>query len=207
MVALVTSAGGFDALAQVLSPLPADLPASVLVAQHLPVDHRSRLAHLLNQRTALPVRDAIDNDELIPGTVLVTPPGHHLMVVSANRVGLTKTGDRPPRPSADLLLATLAVTCGPRALAIILTGAGTDGQLGVRAIAHRGGTVLAQDQSSSTYFSMPRAAIDTGLAHAVLPLRDIAAAIHTHVLPSTVPEPGSAAPPMQRANQPAHMLP
>lgn len=201
VVALVASAGGFDALTQVLSSLSKDLFACVLVAQHLPVEHRSRLAHLLNQRTELPVRTAVDNDELTPGTVLVAPAGHHLIVTSANRIGLTEAGPRPPRPSADLLLATLAVTCGPRAVAVVLSGAGSDGQAGVRAIAHQGGTVLAQDQASSAYFAMPHAAIGTGLVHAVLPPRHIAAAIRDHVLSPSAPSPPAPSP---NAAEPAH---
>jgi two-component system chemotaxis response regulator CheB len=74
------------------------------------------------------------------------------------------------------------VTCGPRALAVVLTGKGTDAQSGIRAIAHCGGTVFAQDQPSSTSFGMPGAAIETTLVHRVLALSDIAEAIHSHVL-------------------------
>jgi two-component system, chemotaxis family, protein-glutamate methylesterase/glutaminase len=183
VVALVTSAGGLDALAQVLAPLPTDLPAALLVVQHLHPDHRSHLAQLLGRHTTLPVRAAHNNDELQMGTVLVAPPARHLLVTSEARLGLIDSGALPPaRPSADLLLATLAVTCGPRALAVVLTGKGTDAQAGIRAISHCGGTVFAQDEATSAHFGMPGAAIDTNLVHRVLPLADIAAAIHSHVL-------------------------
>ncbi len=125
---------------------------------------------------------AANGDELIPGTVLVTPPARHLLVTSEARIGLLDTGALPPaRPSADLLLATLAVTCGLRALAVVLTGKGTDAQAGIRAIAHCGGTVFAQNEVTSAHFGMPGAAIDTGLVHKILALPDIAAAIHSHV--------------------------
>ncbi len=182
VVALVTSAGGLDALSRVLAPLPADLPAAVLVAQHLDPRRTSHLTRILAERTALRVAEAVDGDELAPGAVLVVPAARHLLVTSEARIGLLDTGDLPPaRPSADLLLATLAVTCGPRALAVVLTGKGSDAQAGIRAIAHCGGTVFAQDEGTATDFGMPGAAIGTGLVQAVLPLTGIAGAIQGHV--------------------------
>lgn len=182
VVALVTSAGGLDALSAVLGPLSAGLPAALLVVQHLAPEHRSQLAHILAGRTALAVRTATDNDRLTAGTVLVAPPAKHLLVTSQARVGLIDAGALPPaRPSADLLLVTLAVTCGPRALAVVLTGGGHDAQAGIRAIHHCGGVVLAQDEATSEYFGMPSAAIETELVHAVLPLREIPSRIVTHV--------------------------
>jgi two-component system chemotaxis response regulator CheB len=178
----VTSAGGLDALSHVLAPLPADLPATVLVVQHHSPDKTSALAEILSRRTALPVRDAEDGDTLTPGTVLIAPPAQHLLVTSEARLGLIRSGDLPPaRPSADLLLATLAVTCGPRALAVVLTGKGTDAQAGIRAIRLCKGTVFAQSEFSSEHSGMPGAAIDTGLVHRVLPLHDIPNAIYDHV--------------------------
>jgi two-component system, chemotaxis family, protein-glutamate methylesterase/glutaminase len=182
VVALVTSAGGLDALSQVLGPLPADLPAAVLIVQHQSPDHPSRLAHILDKRTALRVDTASDGDLLVQGMVLVAPPAQHLLVTSEARIGLISSGDLPPsRPSADLLLATLAVTCGPRVLAVVLTGKGHDAQAGIRAVHHYGGTVMAQDQATSEHFGMPSAAAATGLVHAVLPVQDIARQIYAHV--------------------------
>ncbi|MEU5263826.1 chemotaxis protein CheB [Amycolatopsis sp. NPDC021455] len=182
VVALVASAGGLDALSQVLGPLPADLPAAVLVAQHLDPSRTSQLTAILARRTALPVGEAADGGELVPGAVLVVPAARHLLVTSAARIGLLDTGALPPaRPSADLLLATLAVTCGARALAVVLTGRGTDAQIGIRAVVHCGGTVFAQDEGTSAHFGMPGAAIGTGLVRAVLPLAEIGKAIVDHV--------------------------
>jgi two-component system, chemotaxis family, protein-glutamate methylesterase/glutaminase len=182
VVALVTSAGGLDALSQVLAPLPAELPAAVLIVQHLAPDNPSALASILANRTALTVRTAHNNDSLIPGTILVAPPAKHMLVTSHARIGLIDTGSLPPaRPSADLLLVSLAVTCGPRALAVVLTGRGHDAQAGIRAIHHCGGTVLAQDQATATHFGMPSAAITTKLVHAVLPMQDIPRWIQAHV--------------------------
>ncbi|OBB96482.1 chemotaxis protein CheB [Mycobacterium sp. 852002-40037_SCH5390672] len=182
VIALVASAGGLNALTRVLTPLPADLSAAILIVQHISPERPSSLAHILGQRTALPVHTAGDGDSLAAGTVLIAPAAHHLLVTSEARIGLIESGEFPPaRPSADLLLVTLAVTCGPRALAVVLTGTGTDAQAGIRAIRHCGGTVFAQDQISAAYFGMPSAAIDTGVVHAVLPLDQIANAIQAHV--------------------------
>ncbi|MEV7040397.1 chemotaxis protein CheB [Amycolatopsis sp. NPDC051061] len=182
MIALVTSAGGLAALTGVLAPLPPELPAALLVVQHLQPGRPSELAGILAARTGLTVRAAVNDDRLIPGTVLVAPPARHLLVTSDARVGLIDAGALPPaRPSADLLPATYAVTCGPRALAVVLTGKGTDAQAGIRAVVHCGGTVLAQDEASSQHFGMPEAAIGTTLVQNVLALPDIAEAIVGHV--------------------------
>ncbi|WP_410628318.1 chemotaxis protein CheB [Amycolatopsis sp. cmx-8-4] len=181
----MTSAGGLAALTHVLAPLPRGLSAALLVACHQPADRPSRLVFLLDQHTDLTVRAAEDGAQLTPGVVLVAPPGRHLMITSPTHVGLLDTGPHRPRPSADLLLTTLAIACGTRAVAVVLTGAGTDGQLGVRAVTHRGGTVIAQDEASSAYFSMPAAAIATGQVQKVLPPAGIATAIHDHVIART----------------------
>ncbi|MDT4987813.1 MAG: two-component system, chemotaxis family, protein-glutamate methylesterase/glutaminase [Micromonosporaceae bacterium] len=183
MTALVASTGGLGVLIRILSLLPPDIAASLLVSLHQQPDRPSELVGLLAARAEVPVRVAADGDHLGVGQVLVVPPGRHLIVTSAGTVGLLNTGAAPPsRPSADLLFATLAVTCGPRALGVVLSGHGHDGQAGVRAIVRCGGTVLAQDRDSSAQFGMPGAAIDTQLVHEIniLPPDGIAAAITVH---------------------------
>jgi two-component system, chemotaxis family, protein-glutamate methylesterase/glutaminase len=190
VVALVASAGGLEVLIRVLSLLPTHLPASVLVALHQQPDRHSDLTGLLAARAAMPVRLARDGDHLDAGEVLVVPPGRHLIVTSASTIALIPTGAPPPaRPSADLLLTTLAVTCGPRALGVVLSGHGHDGQAGVRAIVHCGGTVLAQDRSTSPQFGMPGAAIETDLVQDIniLSPDGIAAAIVRHARDHPVP--------------------
>ena len=182
VVALIASAGGLEALTSVLAPLPADLPAAVLVVLHQDPSRESELAPILARRTALAVEIAADGTVMRPGQLLVIPAGRHLLVTAEARVGLIDVGALPPaRPSADLLLATLAVICGRRALAVILTGMGHDGEAGVRAIAHCGGTVLAQDAATSKYHSMPAAAIATRHVQAVLAADELGPAILAHV--------------------------
>lgn len=182
VVALVASAGGIDALSRVLAPLPADLPATVLVALHQNPTQPSRLAAILARHTRMPIEIATDRARMRPAQVLIVPPACHLLVTSDARIGLIDSGELPPaRPSADLLLATLAVTCGARALAVVLTGMGHDGQAGVRAVAHCGGTILAQDEATSRFHAMPSAAIATHVVKQILALDDIASAIVAHV--------------------------
>lgn len=182
VVALIASAGGIDALSRVLAPLPAELPAAILIALHQDPGRSNQLAAILQRCTKLTVEVAGDRAEMRPGLALVIPPARHLIVTSEAKIGLIGTGALPPaRPSADLLLATLAVTCGARALAVILTGMGHDAEAGVRAIAYCGGTVLAQDEASSEYYSMPAAAIATTHVQQVLSLEDLAGAVMRHV--------------------------
>ncbi len=181
VVAIIASAGGVDALLRVLQPLPEDLPAAVLVALHQNPYRISELARILDRRTRLAVVLAESDMAMRPGVVLVVPPGRHLLVTSGAQIGLIETGPMPPpRPSGDLLLATLAVTCGPRVLAVVLSGGGHDAQAGVRAVVHCGGTVLAQNEDSSRFFAMPAAAIATDKVSQVLAVDDIAAAIVAH---------------------------
>ena len=164
MVAMVASTGGLEPITRVLGRLEPDVRAAVLIALHQEPYRRSMLAKLLGRACRLPVEEAEDGEPLVCGRVLVTPPGSHLLVTTNGQVALIPVGATPPsRPSADLLLATLAVSCGQRALAVVLSGHGHDGQAGVRAIVRCGGTVLVQSELSSVAFGMPGAAIDTML--------------------------------------------
>lgn len=175
VVALVCSAGGLPALQRVLTPLPPDFPAAVIVLQHQRPDRRSMLAPLLARNCRLPVRDARNGDALTAGTVLVVPPGSHALATSHNTLALIASDGPPPyRPSADLLLTSLAVTAGTRVVAVVLSGGGTDGATGAVAVHDLGGTVIAADRASSAVFGMPAAAIgrDDAVNH-VLPVDKI----------------------------------
>jgi two-component system chemotaxis response regulator CheB len=177
VVALVASAGGLDAVSRILCELPADIDTAILVLIHQAPDHASTLAEILGRRCALPVAVAEHDGALTPGTVLVVPPGQHLLITAQQRTALIVSGAAPPsRPSADLLLTTLATALGPRAIAVVLSGGGHDGATGATAIHRLGGTVLASDRSSSSTFSMPLATIERDHAiDAILDLDDIAA--------------------------------
>jgi two-component system chemotaxis response regulator CheB len=160
VVGLVASAGGLDALSQVLAPLSADFPGAVVALQHIRPEHPSRLAEILGRRTALCVQPARDGDRLRPGLVVVAPPGRHTLVCPDHTVALIDSGQLPPsRPSADLLLTSMAVSCREHAVAVVLSGAGHDGTAGAAAVKRMGGLVIAQDQTTSRDFGMPGSAI------------------------------------------------
>jgi two-component system, chemotaxis family, protein-glutamate methylesterase/glutaminase len=185
VVALVASAGGLPALSKVLSHLPADFPAAVVVVQHLDPSRPSLLSKILAQHCAMPVCEAQHGDRLRPGAVFIGPPDRHLLVGPGGVLALTSTQPvHYSRPSADTLLESVAQTFGARAIAVVLSGAGSDGSDGVRALKGMGGTVIAQDRLTSQSFGMPGAAIHTGCVDAVLPLAEIAPAL-VHLVTAT----------------------
>lgn len=154
------SAGGLQALIDVLGPLPAGFPAAVIVLQHQSPDRQSRLAEILARNCALPVSAARHGAALRAGTVVVIPPGKHALVTVGNRLALISTDHRLVYcPSADLLLTSLALVAARRTIAVILSGRGSDGATGAVAVHDFGGTVIAADKASSAYFGMPEAAI------------------------------------------------
>src|SRR5438477_2813544 len=178
VVALAASAGGLNALTHVLAALPADFPAAVIVVQHLDPRHRSLMADILSRRTALPVKQACDGDDLRPGRAYIAPPNRHLLVNPDRTLSLTQTElVHFVRPSADLLFESTAASFKERAIAVVLSGSGSDGSMGVKAIKKMGGTVIVQDAKNAEFTGMPEAALATGLADFVLPLAEIAPAL------------------------------
>jgi two-component system chemotaxis response regulator CheB len=189
VVALAASAGGLAALNLVFAELPGDFPAALVVVQHLDPRHRSLMAEILGRRTRLRVKQAAEGDELRPGTVFIAPPDRHLLVNPDGTLSLARTQlVHCVRPSADLLFESVAASYRERAVAVVLTGTGIDGTMGVQAIKKMGGTVIAQDEPSSDFFGMPGAAIQTGSVDLILPLTGIAAALVGLVVkPAPVP--------------------
>ncbi len=182
IIAIASSAGGLKALDQILSMLPVDFPASIVVVQHLDPRHRSLMADILSRHTPLRVKQAEEGDRLEPGTVHIAPPNRHLLVNPDDTLSLTQSElVHFVRPSADLLFESVAGTHKDRAIAVVLTGSGRDGSMGVQAIKKMGGTVIAQDTETSEFSGMPSAAIETGAVDFVLPLEDIPSALVTLV--------------------------
>ena len=177
IVALSCSAGGLDALTRVLAPLPADLSAAMLVLQHMPPDVSSNLPAILRRSTVLPVGWAEDGDLLRPGCVLVAPAGRHTLVTGDETVALIPSGPVPPyRPSADLLLTTLALAAGRRAVAVVLSGEGQDAATGATAVHRFGGTVIVSSPETSTRTAMPRNTMTRDhITDQVVPLDELAA--------------------------------
>lgn len=178
VVAMAASAGGLKALTAVLSPLPRDFRAAIVVVQHLDPRHRSHMAEILDRCTALDVRQVDEGDVLCPGRAYIAPPDNHLLVDSDGVLSLSKA-ERVHflRPSADLLFKSVAASYGDRAIAVVLTGSGKDGSMGVEIVKTMGGTVIAQDESTSEFPDMPSAAVRTGRVDFVLPLNEISAAL------------------------------
>ena len=178
VVALTASAGGLQALSHVLTALPASFPACMVVVQHLDPRHPSQMAHILGRRTALPVHEAREGDRLSPGTVFVAPPNRHLLVNGDGSLTLTQTElVHFVRPSADLLFESVAASYRERAIAVVLSGSGSDGSAGVKAIKKMGGTVIIQDPDHCQFIGMPQAARNTGVVDFALALDEIAPAL------------------------------
>lgn len=182
VVVMGSSAGGLAALNVVLAGLPADFKAAVLIVQHLAPQHRSLLAEILSRICALPVKQAEEGESVKVGTVYVAPPDRHLLVTPDQKLTLSQSElVHFLRPSVDLLFESVAASYKQRTISVILTGTGSDGSMGVRAIKKMGGTVIAQDEKTSQSFGMPRAAIQTGDVDLILPLDQIAEALVTLV--------------------------
>lgn len=175
VVAVAASTGGPSALEQLLSALPADFPAPILIVQHMAPGFVQGLAAQLDAICPLTVRVAMHGEPLRPQTVYLAPDAEHLGVSDGSRIVLSR---EPPvggfRPSATILFQSVGTVFGASSAHVILTGMGRDGVAGL-AVAHAlGGRVLAQDEASSVVFGMPGEAVSAGVVSAVLPLTSIA---------------------------------
>lgn len=167
-VVVGASTGGPAAVREFLTVLPRDLPAGVLVVQHLPPRFTRAMALLLAHQTTRAVREAADGDRLGPGVVLVAPGDRHSTLEPGFRV---RVGEGPKvnrhRPSIDLAMESAARTLGPRAAGVLLTGMGEDGARGLAAIRAAGGATFAQDEESCVVYGMPQRAAQLGAAAAI----------------------------------------
>jgi two-component system chemotaxis response regulator CheB len=170
------SAGGVDALLQLLPALPAGYDLPVVCMLHLPPDRESRLAELFDERLPLPVREAADKGNIEAGTVYFAGPGYHLSVEQDRTFSLSC---EPPvhyaRPAIDVLMESSADAWGPGLVGILLTGANHDGADGMAQIRARGGFTVVQDPADAQVGVMPMEAIRRCNPHLVLPLARIQA--------------------------------
>ncbi|MFN2582390.1 MAG: chemotaxis protein CheB [Candidatus Dormibacteria bacterium] len=182
LVVMAASAGGVHAIGEVLAGLPGDLPAAVAVVQHLPPHHRSRMAQIMTRHTSLLVKQARDAEAVRTGVVYMAPPDRHLLINRDATFTLAETElVNFVRPSADLLFDSAAATYGDMLVAVVLSGTGEDGTMGIRAVKKREGMVIVQEADTAEFSGMPHAAIATGLADMVLPLEDIGPAVNAAV--------------------------
>jgi two-component system chemotaxis response regulator CheB len=180
-LAIGVSTGGPAALDILLPALPASCPLPVLIVQHMPELFTKLFAERLNGRCPLQVREAVEGEPVRTGSIYIAKGNWHMEVVAAARAGAPPTlrlhqgaPENHCRPAVDVLFRSVAAVYGAGVLAVVLTGMGSDGMLGCRMIREHGGSVLAQDQASSTVWGMPGAVANAGLAHKVLPLHAIA---------------------------------
>ncbi len=173
VVAIGSSAGGLQALSRVLSPLPLEFPASILIVQHLDPHHKSMMSDLLSHQTKLRVKQAEHGEVLLPGVAYIAPPDEHFMV-GPGKVQLAHSQlVHYSRPSIDLLFESVAGTYGSRSIAVLLSGSNRDGSAGIRTVKEAGGTTIAQDPANAEFKVMPMAAVRTGSVDLVLDLQNI----------------------------------
>lgn len=180
LVVIGASTGGVEALRDLLPSLPAGLPP-ILVVQHIPAFFSKAVAERLNTLCAYEVREAADNDPVRPGQCLIAPGNFHMMVQadsSGYRIRLTQS---PPvhhcRPAVDVLFRSAAEAAGRHTLGVLLTGMGSDGAMGMRAIRNAGGINLAEHEDSCVIYGMPRAAVHLGVVDKSVMLEDMPQAI------------------------------
>jgi two-component system chemotaxis response regulator CheB len=181
IVALGSSTGGPQALAQLVAKLDRPLAVPIVAVQHMPAGFTSMLAEHLGRQGKLRCSEAKDGEPLLPGRFYLAPGDRHLLVKEGPNGFAAQLSDAPPenfcRPAVDPMLRSVAALCGGRAVVAILTGMGSDGLAGCRELAKAGAMVLAQDEASSVVWGMPGAVAKAGIASAVVPVDDIAARI------------------------------
>jgi two-component system chemotaxis response regulator CheB len=178
IIGIAASAGGLQAVSKLVAQFPSKFEAAILLVQHLDPHHRSHMAEILSKRCSLRVKEAQEGDLIRAGSLYVAPPNKHMLASQDGSISLTQSElVHFVRPSADLLLESIAATYKKDAIAVVLTGTGSDGAMGVQAIKKMNGTVFVQDPKSSDFSGMPEAAIQTGEVDFVLPLDEIANAL------------------------------
>lgn len=177
-VAIGASTGGPRALEEVVRQFPKDLPAAILVVQHMPAGFTRSMAERLNQIASIRVKEAEEGDRLTAGIAYIAPGDFHMTVSKDQVIHLEQT---PPvnyvRPSVDVTMLGLPNVYSNRLIGVILTGMGKDGAAGMAKIKAEGGVTIVQDESTSTIYSMPRAVVENGDADFVLPLERIGDAV------------------------------
>jgi len=180
LVAIGTSTGGPQALQSVITRLPGELPCGVVVVQHMPPGFTKSLANRLDSLSKVSVKEAEDGDIIEPGHVYIAPGNYHMRVASEGSKRKIVLSQDPPignhRPAVNVLYDSVAPV-GKNLVAVIMTGMGCDGTEGMKKIKAQGGYSIAQDESTSVVYGMPKSVVDAGLADEIRPVTDIARAI------------------------------
>jgi two-component system chemotaxis response regulator CheB len=195
IVAIGTSTGGPNALAEVLPRFPNDFPVPIVVVQHMPPIFTRLLAERLASRSAIPIEEGTAGIILSPGHAWIAPGNFHMKVIRAGLSSRLNLNQGPPenscRPAVDVLFRSVAAAYGANVLGVVMTGMGSDGVLGAQAIRDAGGAVIIQDEASSVVWGMPGLVHASGLADAAYPLDHLATEITRRVLQSRASRPHS----------------
>lgn len=180
ILAIGASTGGTEALKDLLMALPRNAPGTVIV-QHMPANFTAPFAERLNSLCAMEVREAHNGDSIVPGVVLIAPGDYHMVVRRSGARYYVEIGSGEKvsghKPSADVLLNSVAKIAGANAIGVILTGMGKDGARGLLAMRNAGAATIGQDEQSCVVYGMPKAAYDLGAVDKQLPLNQIARGI------------------------------
>ncbi len=173
VIAMGASTGGPQALTEILSRLPEDIPPTLIV-QHMPEGFTRFFAEHLDEKCQFKVKEAENGDQISRGLALVAPGGYHMLVQKNGRILLDK-GPRVHnvRPAVDPMMFSVAEAYSSKVVGVLLTGMGKDGAKGMKAIKKKGGATIAQDEETCVVFGMPKAAIEEGCVDIVLPLHKI----------------------------------
>ncbi len=178
IIAIASSTGGPRALAELLPLLKPDLGAGLLVVQHMPVGFTKSFSQRLDSESRIRVREAQDGEPVREGEALIAPGDFHMTLAAHGVSGASIRLQRGPKehgvcPAADVTMRSVADLCSKNCLGVVLTGMGSDGTEGLRAIKHKGGATIAQDQATCVVYGMPRSAMEAGVVDKVLPLSEI----------------------------------
>ena len=182
VIAIGSSTGGPRALGQILPQLKSDIPAALLIVQHMPKDFTETFAARLDRESKIDIKQAEAGDRIEPGKALIAPGDYHMTVgrvlSGKETVGVIKLNQEPPvyglRPTVDNMMLSVAEVYGDKAVGVLLTGMGSDGAKGMKAIKDNKGKTITQDENTCVVYGMPKAAIEEGVINKVVPLEKIA---------------------------------
>jgi two-component system, chemotaxis family, protein-glutamate methylesterase/glutaminase len=185
ILAIGASTGGPNALAELIPAIPEDFPIPIVIVQHMPPLFTRALAERLDSKSLIPVREGASGKKLEPGQAWIAPGDFHMTVERrGSDAYLALNQDRPEnscRPAVDVLFRSVVSTFGPKTLAVVLTGMGSDGVLGARIVRERGGRVIVQDENTSIVWGMPGQVASAGFADHIYPLGSIATEVNRQV--------------------------
>lgn len=181
IIAIAVSTGGPPAVQQVLSRLPAEFPASILIAQHMPASFTGAFAKRLDTLCKIKVKEAQNGDKLDRGVAYVCPGGQHMRIALQGALPYISISSDPEaslyKPSANFLMETAGTIMGSKVIGLTMTGMGNDGVQGTKVLKQKGGYIIAQNEASCVVYGMPKAVVDSNLADEIVALDDITTAL------------------------------